>query len=105
MGNFTSSKQQRFFTQNFNNMTKQEFKTPICGKRVLPAVSSTKKTIKLLEDLVKDLEGTCTFWACEGHEKMVIKNMITCRPCASVIRMKREIKRLKLLEGSIRLEE
>jgi hypothetical protein len=67
------------------------------GKVMLPAVSSTKKTIKLLEGLVKDLDDTCAFWACEGHEKMVIKSMITCRCCSSVIRMKREIKRLKLL--------
>jgi len=57
--------------------------------------SSTKKTIKVLEESIENIDGNCTFWACEGHKSMIIKNMITCNICASIIRMKREIKRLE----------
>lgn len=54
-----------------------------------------KRTIKVLQDVIEELDGTCTFWGCEGHQSMRIKTMITCHVCASIIRLKREIKHLQ----------
>lgn len=77
--------------------------SPNSTNAVLPAVAvrELKKTIKNLREHVEDITGIgCTFWACDGHESMKIKAMVTCDRCRSIIIAKREIKRLELLVGN-----
>ena len=55
----------------------------------------TDRTIKVLQDVIEGLDRTCTFWACEGHKSMRIKAMVTCNVCATIIKLKREIKHIQ----------
>ncbi len=61
---------------------------------------SIDKVIDRLEQNVSlQYSVGCTFWACHGTpENNIIRNMVTCKRCQTIIITSREIKKLKKLK-------